>query len=219
MGHEAYFLLLKKEKAKDSFEARKFVLWTLEEEREKRIFTGYYEPYIGGAFSGILSDTCGGKTILPYYNEEMRKVVREKISKYIPWIKEQIEKNRSKEISILAKELKNAIPEFKKYTDSDLLDALRLELYSMELNVDMNWHMTREIAYTFKHSGPSPDLWKNGRYEFIELGYEDDAMIVNECLYREIIDKENDRVKDIEKEKIIPGIIGKKWIVLVDRVD
>lgn len=37
MGHEVHFLLLKKEKAKDNFEVRKLVLWTLEEELENAI--------------------------------------------------------------------------------------------------------------------------------------------------------------------------------------
>lgn len=225
MVHEAYFILLKKEKAKNSFEARKLVAWTLEEEIEKRkggIFTmEEYDHYIGGYFSGVLSDICGEKTTLPYYNEDMRNVVREKISRHIPWIKEQIEKSSSKTIGLLAKDLKAEIPEFKKYTDSDLLDAISLELYPMGIGVDFKWHIkTGEVVYNFSYDVMNLGFWENGRYWFTTLGYEDDAMITNECLYREIIDKKKEKVKDIEKEKITSdNVIGKKWIVVVDIAD
>lgn len=67
-------------------------------------------------------------------------------------------------------------------SDSDLLDVLRLELSSMGLGVDFNWHLTREVVLTLSYAVPSPVLWKDGTFEYTELGYEDDTTIINECL-------------------------------------
>ncbi len=69
MGHEAIFVLVPKERTKNSFEARKLVLRTLEETEEKRLYGTGYEYYIGHYFSGLLSDLCRGEIILPYYNQ------------------------------------------------------------------------------------------------------------------------------------------------------
>ena len=74
MGHEAIFVLVLREKDKDSFEARKLVLRTLEKIEEKRPHGERYEYSIGGRFSGLLSSACRGKAILPYYNKEMREI-------------------------------------------------------------------------------------------------------------------------------------------------
>jgi hypothetical protein len=61
-------------------------------------------------------------------------------------------------------------------------------------------------------------MWEGGRYRYAELGYEDDAMIVNECLFREVVEPEESRVIDLEKADITPeNIIGKRWIVVVDK--
>lgn len=227
MGHETVLILVPKEKAKNSFEARKLVLRTMEEIEEKRLYGEHYEYSVGGVFSGLLSKLCGGELVLPYYNKEMREVVRKGIDKIAGFIKGEIEKSGS--VSILAFEIKNTVPEFDAYNDGDLLDALRLEFKGID--IDIGWHIkTGNIVYIFKTSLIMPEFWeefweKSGRYELVDLGYEDDAMIVNACLYREVINKMNEKVIDIdkghiEKEDMTPEkIIEKKWLVLVDAVD
>lgn len=66
--------------------------------------------------------------------------------------------------------------------------------------------------------------WEEGRYEFAGLGYEDDAMIANECLFRQIV-KVSDRIINIDKGPVIEEdtisekTIGNKLVVLVDTVD
>lgn len=226
MGHESIVVLVPKEKAKDSFEARKLVLQTMEESEEKKLYGERYEYSIGGIFSGLFSKICGGKVILPYYNKEIREVVRKGIDKIENFIKSEIEK--SKKVRILVSDIKKEVPEFKAYNDGDLLDALRLEFKG--IHIDMSFTKTLgNIMYIFETSRTKPEFWgefwkKTGRYEFVELGYEDDAMIVDECLYKEITE-EPARIIDIDKgpieeEDITPEkIIGKKWVVLVDAVD
>lgn len=226
MGHTSIIVLVPKEKAINSFEARKLTLRTLEESEEKRLYGEGYEYSIGHRFSGLFSDICGGKAVVPYYNKEMRDIVRKGIDKIADFIKGEIEKTR--EVYILASEIKKEIPEYKTYNDGDLLDALRLEFKGIDINIA--WHVkTWDVIYIFETSLQKLEFWeqfweKNGRYEFVELGYEDDAMIINECLYREMV-KEPERIIDIDigpitKEDITPEkMIGKKWAVLVDAVD
>lgn len=135
-----------------------------------------------------------------------------------------------KEISIPASEMKKAILGSEKYNDADILDALRLEF--KDLDIDVSYVVSTvmpsnrkigDIIYIFKPLIPlSEDLTRgyfaNKRYAAVELGYEDDAMIVNECIYLEVIDKTREKVIDIYKGPmdIIPEIIEKKWLVLVD---
>jgi hypothetical protein len=91
--------------------------------------------------------------------------------------------------------IKKDIPELEKYTDSDILDALRLELYLEGISIYLEIGFrngeiitlfrfkTKASDTTFKTVPPSPNNWENGRYKYAELGYEDDAMIVKECVY------------------------------------
>lgn len=234
MGHEPIFILVPKEKAKNSIEARELVLFKLSELELSQ--PGRY-PFIGGIFSGLLSETCVIEMgPLPYYNKKLRDIVRDNFSKYIPMLKTTIA------IGLKVSDIKKDIPELENYTDSDLLDALRLELYTTGLTVslEIGSSKTGEIVTMYRFRGkelepprpipPSPDKWENGRYKFAELGYEDDAMIVNLCTYHEVIDKEIEKVINIEdieekniivatakKKKIIPdNTIDKKWIVILD---
>lgn len=235
MGHEIVFILVPKEKAKNSIEARELVLFTISELELSR--PGRY-PFIGGVFSGLLAETCRvERSPIPYYNEKLRNIVREKFSKYIPALKET-----TIAISLKVSDIKKDIPELEKYTDSDLLDALRLELFTtgLTISLEIGSSKTGEIVTMYRFRGeklepprpipPSPDKWENGRYKFAELGYEDDAMLVNLCTYHEVIDKEIEKVINIEdieekniivttakKKKIIPdNTIDKKWIVILD---
>lgn len=224
MGHERVLVLIPKEKAKNSFEARKFVLIMLIDEINGRICGEYFEPSIGGVFSGEMAIHAGiDKIVVPYYNKEMREVVRKGKDKIIGFIKSEIDKR--KEVSILASEIKREVPEFGVYNDDDILDALRLELHGIDINITFSVK-TDEVIYKFKNSSRILEFWedfwkeKNGRYVFTDLGYEDDAILVNELLYHGLIAKNGTEIIDIEKEKITPeNVIGKKWAVLVDKVD
>lgn len=223
MGHERVLVLIPKEKAKNSFEARKFVLIRLIDEINGRICGEYFEPSIGGVFSGEMAIHTGiDKIVVPYYNKEMREVVRKGKDKIIDFLKSEIDKR--KEVSILASEIKREVPEFGVYNDDDLLDALRLELHGIDINITFNVK-TDEVIYKFKNSSRMLEFWedfwkKNGRYVFTDLGYEDNAILVNELLYHGLIAKNGAEIIDIENEKITPeNVIGKKWAVLVDKVD
>lgn len=194
---------------------------------------------IGGTFTGLLSQLCGGKTedtALPYYNKELRDSVRRTLSILVPELKDAIEREKEKKYinraPILASVIRELFPEVKKYNDADLLDALRLELIPIGWDIDdIEWHKSGEIIFVFKEitQGDIIPEWKNGRSVLSELGYEDDAKIVNECIYREIIEKEDiARIITIEdyvsknidvlpREKLTPeNTIGKKWIVLTE---
>lgn len=234
MGHEAVFVLVSKEEAKDSFEARRLV--ALRIENEIRAFLSPPYPRVGGDFSGLFSNLCGGKIIIPFYNKELRDSVKKNFSDLVSWIKETIEKQEEKRIISRADHIKEKFPELKKYNDAELLDALRLELVPMGLDINLGWTSNEMIVYIFTKIEPyivTSDLRENGRDMSLELGYEDDAMIINECLYREVVDKEKGKVIDIDdigeeaiaiaakgKKEITPeNIIGKKWIVLVDYAD
>lgn len=236
MTHEAVFVLVAKEEAKNSFEARRLVALTIE--NEIRMFYSPPYPRVGGDFSGLLSDLCGEKAIVPFYNEELRDSVRKYFSKLVPELKSLIEKQENKRALVKVSEIKKLVPEIKKYNDADLLDALRLELSPIGLDVNLEWTRKEEIVYTFtklyKPFVVTSDLRENGRDASLEFGYEDDAMLINECLYREVIDKRQGRIMYIEdigkdtmdlaakgglKEIRPEDVIGKKWIVLVDHVD
>lgn len=196
IGHEALLVLVPKYDAEDSYEARKLVLLNLEEISGKNALSEYS---IGGIFSGLLSDICGEKAVVPYYNKEMREVIRKGIDKIGDQIRELLKKK--KEISIPASEMKKAIPGSKEYNDADLLDALRLEFKDFDIDVSYIVSMVTpsnrkigDIIYIFKpliplSEDPTRGYFANKRYAAVELGYEDDAMITNECLYREVIDK------------------------------
>lgn len=233
MENDAIFILVPKEKAKSSIDARKLVLLTIQD-KGLGYPRGY--PFIGGIFSGLFSEICiMERPILPYYNNELRKIIRDKFLKYyMPWMEK-----RKLLVSLHVLAIKKDIPELEKYTDSDILDVLRLELYSGEIVIYLEiLSKDGKIITLFrfksginlKSAPPSPDMWENGRYRYAELGYEDDAVIVNECIYREIIDKQREKVlniEDIEEKNIIVAMakrikttqyntIGKKWIVLLD---
>lgn len=237
MSHEPVFILVPKEEAKNSFDARRLVVLEIRD----RIKESYPPPYprIGGDFSGLLSGLCDNKPIkpiIPYYNKEIRNSAKE-ISKSVPYLKEVIERGKHKSAVAKASDVKRSIPELEKYNDADILAALRLELVPIGLTVDLVWTFRDEIAYKFTKITPhmiTPDLLENGRDTSLELGYEDDAMIVDDCLYREVIDKMKGKIiyiDDIGKEilalasrgrlkEIRPeDVIGKKWIVLVDYID
>jgi len=223
MGHERVLVLIPKEKAKNSFEARKFVLYKLIDEINGRICGEYFEPSIGGVFSGEMAIHAGiDEIVIPYNDKEMREVVRNGIGKIIGFINSEIEK--SKEVHILASEIKREVPEFEVYNDGDLLDAFRLELHGIDIDITFD-AKTGDVVYIFEKSSRRPEFWeqfweKSGRYEFVDLGYEDDAILVNELLYWNLIEKHDIEVADIEKEKITPeNVIGKKWAVLVDKAD
>lgn len=235
MGEDAVFILVPKERAKNSIDARELVLLTIQ---EKRLGSPGRYPFIGGIFSGLFSDACiMERPPLPYYNNELRKIIRNRFLKYhVPWMEK-----RSILTSLHMSAIKKDIPELKKYTDSDILDAIRLELYPkvavyLEIlykngEIITLFRFKTEVSDAiFKPVPPPPDMWENGRYKYAELGYEDDALIVDECLYQEIIDKEIEKVLNIEdleekniivstakKVKITPyNTIGKKWIVLLN---
>jgi len=235
MGNEAIFILVPKERAKNSIEARKLVLLTIQ---EKRLGIPGRYPFIGGIFSGLFSEICViERPHLPYYNNELRKIIRDKfLNYYIPWMEKR---PILADLHLLV--IKKDIPELEKYSDSDILDALRLELYPkvaiyLEIGpkngkVSTLFRFKTEISdTTFKPVPPPPEKWINGRYEFAELGYEDDAVLVNECIYQQIIDKEIEKIlniEDIEEKNIIIATakrikitqyntIGKKWIVLLN---
>lgn len=244
--HEAIFVLVPTSEAKDSFEARKLVELVIQWRED--IFYSVPYPRIGGYFSGLLSDICDEKAIVPYYNKELRETVRKNFSNIIPWLKDEIEK-RTK-LLLRPYDIKEKFPELKKYSDIDLLYTLKLELVPM--GIDANIGFTREtlppselspplsffrdetMVYIFRKITPyiiTPETLRDGRDESADFGYEDDAMIVDECLYQEIIDKEKEKVIDIyaigEKAtttvkriigKIPENIIGKTWIVLVDYI-
>lgn len=234
MQHETIFVLLPKEKAENSFEARRLVV--LEIEKNIKSFNDPPYPKIGGDFSGLLSDICGGKPTIPYYDKEMRDSVRINASNYAAQIKKVIENSIYERADIRASDLKK-LPELKKYNDADLMDALRLELAPMGLDISLAWTRGSELVYKFTEITPhviTPDLRENGRDASFELGYDDDAMIVNECLYREVVDKMKEKIIDVDnigesmigvaakggKKKITQeNVIGKKWIVLADYVD
>lgn len=194
---------------------------------------------IGGTFTGLLYQLCGEKAedaSLPYYNKELRDSVRRTLPKLVPELKDAIKTEKEekyiKRAPILVSVIRELFPELKKYNDADLLDALRLELIPMGLNIDdIGWHKSGEIIFVFKEiaQGDIIPEWKNGRSNLLELGYEDDAKIVNECIYREVIEKEDvARIITIEdyvskntdvllREKLTPeNTIGKRWIVLIE---
>lgn len=235
MAHDAVFVLVPKEYAKDSFEARRLVALMIE--TEIRAFLSPPYPRVGGDFSGLLSDLCDRKAIVPYYNKEMRDTVRKIFLDLESWLKETIEKQTEKRVIARSEDIKEKFPELKKYNDAELLDTLRLELPPMGLDVNLAWTKSEMIVYIFtklyKPYVVTPDLREDGRDVSLELGYEDDAMIINECLSREVIDKMKGKViklVDIEdgkgvlvlaakgklKEVKPEDVIGKEWIVLVD---
>lgn len=241
MGHEAIFVLIPKEKAENSFQARRLVI--LKIENAIKAFSDPPYPRIGGDFSGLLSDLCGNKPIIPYYNKEMRDSVRKITPDLAKQLKKAIKSSEFYErADVRASDIKK-LPELKKYNDADLMDALRLELAPMGLVINLAWTRGEELVYKFTELIPykiTSDLRENGRDASFELGYEDDANIVNECLYREVIDKMKGKVIDIDdigekvmamatggKKNIIIGnknitpenVIGNKWIILVDYVD
>lgn len=166
----------------------------------------------------------------------MRDSVRINASNYAAQIKKVIENSIYERADIRASDLKK-LPELKKYNDADLMDALRLELAPMGLDISLAWTRGSELVYKFTEITPhviTPDLRENGRDASFELGYDDDAMIVNECLYREVVDKMKEKIIDVDnigesmigvaakggKKKITQeNVIGKKWIVLADYVD
>lgn len=223
--HEALLVLVPKYDAENSYEARKLVLLNLEEISGKNALAEYS---VGGIFSGLLSDICGDKLILPFYNKEMREVVKKGIDKIGDQIRELVKKD--KEANIPASVMKKAIPGSDKYNDADLLDILRREFKDLDIDLSYVVHVktpselrTGDIVYRFKpliplSEDPTKGYFTNKRYIAVELGYEDDAMIVNKCLYLEVIDKAIEKVIDIYKgpTDITPEIVGKKWLVLVD---
>jgi len=76
MGNEVIYILVPKEIAKNSIDARKLVLLTIQ---EKKLGTPGRYPFIGGIFSGIFSEFCIIERLpLPYYNNELRKIIRDK---------------------------------------------------------------------------------------------------------------------------------------------
>lgn len=223
--HEALLVLVPKYDAENSYEARKLVLLNLEEISGKNALTEYS---IGGIFSGLLSDICGDKPILPFYNKEMRDVIKKGIDKIGDQIRELVKKG--KEANIPASVMKKAIPGSDKYNDADLLDILRREFKDLDIDLSYVVHFktlsemrTGDIVYNFKpliplSEDPTRGYFTNKRYAAVELGYEDDAMIVDKCLYLEVIDKAIEKVIDIYKgpTDTTPEIVGKKWLVLVD---
>lgn len=155
--HEAMFVLVPISEAKDSFEARKLVGLVIQWRED--IFPSVPYPRIGGYFSGLLSDVCGEKATVPYYNKELRDTIRKNFYPAITWLKDQIDKDLSSPTPLLRKtvskayDIKQAYPELKKYSDTDLLYALQLELIPM--GIDVNRGFTRK---TLPPSELSPPL-------------------------------------------------------------
>lgn len=223
--HEVLLVLVPKYDAENSYDARKLVLLNLEEISGKNALTEYS---VGGIFSGLLSDICGDRPILPFNNKEMREIVKKGIDEIRDQIRELVKKE--KELNIPASVMKKAIPGSDKYNDADILDIIRREF--KDLDIDLSYVIyakapskarTGDIVYIFESliplsEDPTRGYFTNKRYAAVELGYEDDAMIVNKCLYLEIIDKVKEKVIDIYKGPIdiTPEIVGKKWLVLVD---
>lgn len=253
--HDAVFVLLPIVEAKDSSEARKIVELSIQWKMDP--YT-YPTPVIGGYFSGLLSDLCGEKAIVPYYNKELRDVVQKNFSNVATWLKNEIKKATDHKVVSSPDVLKGQFPEFKKYSDTDLFYAIRLELAPMGLDVgigtgfkrlspseshpDLAFFRDQYIAYIFRDINPyiiTPEMLRDGRDILAEFGYEDDAKIINNCLYQEIIEKEKERVIDIfdigqegadykikrfyrfkreDYTKRPEKVIGKMWIILVDYV-
>lgn len=151
MGHERVLVLIPKEKAKNSFDARKFVLIRLIYEINGRICGEYFEPSIGGVFSGEMAHAGIDEIVVPYHNKEMREVVRKGKDKIIGFIKSEIDKR--KEVSILASEIKREVPEFGVYNDDDLLDALRLELHGIDIDMTFSTKTDEVCLNSGKNSG------------------------------------------------------------------
>lgn len=250
--HDAVFVLAPTVEAEDSFEARKLVELSIQWEMDP--YT-YPTPVIGGYFSGLLSDLCGEKAIVPFYNKELRDTVRKNFSNVVPWLKDEIKKATDHKVVSSSNALKGQFPELKKYSDTDFFYALRLELAPMGLDVSIGtgfkkltppeehpnlaFFRDQYTAYIFRNINPytiTPEMLRDGRDISAEFGYEDDAKIINDCLYQEIIEKEKERVIDIfdigqesdDKRKRFyyfkradytkrpEKVIGEMWIVLVD---
>jgi hypothetical protein len=70
----------------------------------------------------------------------------------------------------------------------------------------------------------APPEYKNIPYQrdtYKEHGYEDDAMIITEELYDNLLKEYEGRVEskhhiDLDYEPVSPEMIGKKWVVVVD---
>jgi hypothetical protein len=56
---------------------------------------------------------------------------------------------------------------------------------------------------------------------YLELGYEDDAMLLTQELYDALLkehegEEESEHYADLDGEKISPAMVGNKWLVIVD---
>ena len=71
-----------------------------------------------------------------------------------------------------------------------------------------------------KHGGTGPNPYTRSSFE--ERGYPDDAMIVTRKLYQKLLrchagtSYDPEAVIDLDNEVLGPGVIGRKWVVVID---
>lgn len=222
MGHEMEIVLVPIEMAQNSIEARKIVLRQL-------IDNEVDSPHVGGVFSGEMTTHAGiGDIVLPYHNKEMRKVARAGIRK-LKDIKDAV--NKEGYAATLVKDIKKFVPEFAGIDEGDLLDLLNLEMIGIETDVTLHSEKG-ELVFTFVESSQREEYWeqywkeRGGRNEYMRLGYGDDAILVNDLLWDNLIESRargDLKVRNLDGRKggDITGrnVIGKKWAVVVDMVD
>jgi hypothetical protein len=73
---------------------------------------------------------------------------------------------------------------------------------------------------------PEGKQWPTGRDPYYEMGYEDDAMIVDELLYDAFLapyigavvawESEGPVFVDLDQDPVSKGFIGQKWLVVLD---